>query len=80
MGESNTLFSIDTLCVPSKGEFRRVVMSRMRKTYGNAWKVLVLDSELEVASMDTIPEECLMRITCSGWMRRLWTLQEGALA
>jgi len=52
----------------------------MRRTYESARKVLVLDSELEVASIDTSPEELLMRISCCGWMRRLWTLQEGALA
>ena len=71
MGDSNILFWIDTLCVPSKGEFRRVATGRMRKTYEIAWKVLVLDGELEAASMNTIPGECLMRITCPGWMRRL---------
>jgi hypothetical protein len=51
----------------------------MRKTYENAAKVLVLDSELEAASAKAHAEEVLIRITCSGWMRRLWTLQEGAL-
>ena len=74
------LFWIDTICVPAAGEGRRVAIGRMRKTYENAEKVLVLDAELESASMRTFPEEILMRIMCSGWMRRLWTLQEGMLA
>lgn len=74
------LFWIDTICVPAQGDGRRVAIGRMRKTYENAEKVLVLDSELESASAHTFPEEILMRITCSGWMRRLWTLQEGVLA
>ncbi len=74
------LFWMDTICVPAAGEGRRVAIGRMRKTYENAEKVLVLDAELESASMRTFPEETLMRIMCSGWMRRLWTLQEGVLA
>ena len=74
------LFWMDTICVPAAGEGRRVAVGRMRKTYENAEKVLVLDAELESASMQTFPEDILMRITCSGWMRRLWTLQEGVLA
>ena len=74
------LFWMDTICVPASGKGRRVAIGRMRKTYENAEKVLVLDAELESASMQTFPEEILIRITCSGWMRRLWTLQEGVLA
>ncbi|KAL1981334.1 hypothetical protein VTN96DRAFT_2775 [Rasamsonia emersonii] len=74
------LFWLDTLCVPIRGEYRPVAIGRMRRTYESAAKVLVLDGELETASMRTTPVECLMRIVCSGWMRRLWTLQEGALA
>lgn len=76
----STLFWIDTICVPAKGDSRRVAIGRMRKTYEQAEKVLVLDSGLESASMNTFPAELLMRIACSGWMRRLWTFQEGVLA
>lgn len=43
---------------------------------------MVLDSELaNTTSKDTPKEEILLRIlTCSGWMRRLWFLQEGLAA
>lgn len=77
---SIVLFWIDTLCVPSKCDHRRTAIGRMRKTYENASKVLVIDKELEAASLKTTPEELSMQIVCSGWMRRLWTLQEGTLA
>jgi hypothetical protein len=79
-GDGPPFFWLDTLCVPITGDYRRIAIGRMRRTYEYATKVLVLDSELEVASVKTSPVELLMRITCCGWMRRLWTLQEGALA
>lgn len=75
-----TCFWMDTLCCPVKGPLRRVAISMMRKTYEEAAQVLVLDKALEDASCQVDPEEVLIRITCSGWMRRLWTLQEGILA
>lgn len=62
------LFWIDTLCVLSKGDFRRGAIGRMRRTYENAWNVLVLHGELERASMYCTPEECLLWIACSGWV------------
>lgn len=56
-------------------------MQQMRATYEDADKVLVLDSYIRPQKRVLLSdEECLMRIFCSGWMRRLWTLQEGVLA
>ena len=72
---------IDTLCVPKEDEMRKKAITLMRNTYAKAEIVLVLDAELEMTDhrdMDFI--ELLARIICSGWMRRLWTLQEGFLA
>lgn len=52
----------------------------MRQSYQNANIVLVLDADVKGSSSDCTSEELLIRITCSGWIQRLWTLQEGVLA
>ena len=52
----------------------------MRKIYEDATHVLVLDTSLQrYNSVSLSPEEICARIIASGWMRRLWTLQEGWL-
>lgn len=77
----SVFFWLDTLCIPV-GEANRAVrslaISQMKDTYEWSDKVLILDSELE-SNTKSDPTESLMRITLSGWMRRLWTLQEGVL-
>jgi hypothetical protein len=76
--DDSVLFWLDTICVPHRHDEmgrRRVAIGRMRQSYQNANIVLVLDSEVKGSSSDCTSEELLMRITCSGWMRRLWTLQ-----
>ncbi|KAH7112955.1 hypothetical protein B0J11DRAFT_542350 [Dendryphion nanum] len=81
-GHSNCLFWFDTLCIPVKKEhekLRDLSIDNMASIYAGANAVLVLDREL----MNTKPvslQECLARITCSVWMCRSWTLQEGILA
>ena len=47
-----------------------------------AYRTMILDSEMRrVASNNASKLEVLMRLMiCSGWMRRLWTLQEGLAA
>ena len=70
---------IDTLCVPVKGPFRKIAISRMARTYAQASTVLVLDSEIQQASLNSLTEELLVRVSCCGWMRRVWTLLEGSL-
>ena len=53
----------------------------MRNTYRNANGVLVLDRELqELVAQGTSQMEIAFRMTFVGWARRLWTLQEAALA
>ena len=53
----------------------------MRKTYLEAEHVLVLDASLQCYDTRRIGVlETLARIFTAGWMHRLWTLQEGALA
>ena len=75
-------FWMDTICFPLQPpEAYNLAMQQMRATYEDADKVLVLDSYIRPQKRALLSdEECLMRIFCSGWMRRLWTLQEGVLA
>lgn len=71
----------DTLCCPvDPGEAKNMALTHMKKVYMEATRVLVLDASLQMydlKTMDTV--EACIRILSSGWMRRLWTLQEGAL-
>ena len=55
-------------------------LNLMKVPYTSASHVLVLENslrDLETSNLD--PTEICLRIFTSGWMRRLWTLQEGAL-
>ncbi|RBR06229.1 uncharacterized protein FIESC28_11139 [Fusarium coffeatum] len=69
-------------CEGSKmAQAQRISLELMRKTYENAAGVLVLDSWLyESTCQDKSDVENLLKIFSSTWTRRLWTLQEGALA
>ena len=71
----------DTICCPVEpGKAKNIALTQMKKTYLEAFRVLVLDASLRVYDLKAmdIDETCL-RIVNSGWTRRLWTLQEGAL-
>ncbi|KAM0259149.1 hypothetical protein ACHAPA_010883 [Fusarium lateritium] len=72
-------FYIDTLCVPRKMELRGKAIRKMKDVYKSAMKVMVLDREIEALSSDDSITKMVVRIYFSGWMRRLWTYQEGAL-
>ena len=52
----------------------------MKKTYEGASKVLVLDKMMQHVPIPSSLEEILLRVTCSPWMKRLWTLQEAVFA
>ena len=71
----------DTLCCPVQpGKAKNIALTQMKKTYQEATRVLVLDASLhtcDAKTMDT--HEACIRVANSGWTRRLWTLQEGAL-
>ena len=71
----------DTLCCPvAPKQAKDRALTYMRKTYEDATHVLVLDTSLQrYDSVSLSPEEICVRIIASGWMRRLWTLQEGWL-
>ena len=52
----------------------------MKETYEKATCVLVLDSSIRIYdSFGMSPEEICIIIFASGWMRRLWTLQEAVI-
>jgi hypothetical protein len=76
------LIWLDTLCCPAKnGLGKQIAIEKIRLVYQRAKHVLVLDAGLmayEARAQDAT--EVLVRIFTSSWMRRLWTLQEGALA
>jgi hypothetical protein len=76
------LIWLDTLCCPAiNGEGKINAIEKIRLVYRKAKHVLVLDAGLMSypwKGMDA--SEALARIFTSSWMRRLWTLQEGALA
>ena len=76
------LIWLDTLCCPvSPEEGRSLALTQMRRTYQDARHVLVLDSGLQYYASDEITIfEALSRVFLSGWMSRLWTLQEACLA
>jgi hypothetical protein len=71
---------IDTLCIPLEKNFRKMAIAGLKNVYSAAMFTVVLDSELQRTSSLCSPEETLMRIAVSGWMRRCWTLQEAILA
>jgi hypothetical protein len=73
-------FWIDTINVPLEPEERKLAIINLDRTYKEAEKVLVLDSTLLEAGDDLGSTEILMRIACSNWARRLWTLSEGILS
>jgi hypothetical protein len=80
--EDNLLIWLDTLCCPSQdGLGKRLAIEKLRFVYRNADRVLVLDKGLMAYdAQPQDPAEKAMRIFTSAWNRRLWTLQEGALA
>lgn len=79
LGGALTPIWIDTLCVPVHKRLRKLAISRLKQTYRQADRVIVLDAELQTSPFNSLVE-ALTRISCSGWIRRLWTLQEGILA
>jgi Heterokaryon incompatibility protein (HET) len=70
---------IDTLCVPLEQEGKRLALIQLHEVYQQADRVLVLDGELQRATLQSDLEERVVRICVSGWMRRLWTLEEGVI-
>jgi hypothetical protein len=76
------LIWLDTLCCPiGPTELKALALNQMRCTYAGAQEVLVLDASLQCYDFHKIGlVESLARFYTSGWMNRLWTLQEAVLA
>ncbi|EMD39856.1 hypothetical protein CERSUDRAFT_92348 [Gelatoporia subvermispora B] len=73
-------FWMDALCVPQQKAMRKRAIGLMAQTYKDATVVLVLDSGIRTCSVNAPLEEKLLRVMTSGWMQRIWTLQEAILA
>lgn len=74
-------FWMDSLCIPDDRGVRKRAIQLMERTYRDAAKVLVVDECIRAeCSEKKTWEENLFRIATSGWIRRVWTLQEGILA
>ncbi|MCJ1327321.1 hypothetical protein MMC10_003989 [Thelotrema lepadinum] len=77
-----SFFWVDTICCPRESiEARLQAIALMGETYNGANKTLVLDNYLQstpAASMSDF--EKLARLFVSGWVTRLWTLQECVLS
>lgn len=72
---------LDTLCCPVDHGAKKLALLQMRRTYAKAHKTLILDSTLyNYDSQGLSAAELQARFLTCGWMRRLWTLQESALA
>lgn len=71
---------MDTLAVPHTQKERKMAIIRMRKTYEEAHRVLVVVRDFQDISNDVSPLEFFLRLFCCKWMRRLWTFQEGVMA
>lgn len=78
--EDPPLFWIDTLCVPLQEPLRNTAIMRMAQVYNSATYVLVLCGELVSQPLPQPGLQALYAIQCSKWSRRLWTMQEAALA
>jgi len=76
----NAAFWIDSICVPKAELARKRAIGMMARTYRDAEAVLVLDSGLQLMKSTESVGAKLLAVLTSGWMRRLWTLQEGVLA
>lgn len=73
-------FWIDSICIPKDEQLRRKAIETMASVYKSAASVIVLDRTLQKCSINSSPEELLLRIHTSPWMNRVWTYQEGVLA
>ncbi|KUI62769.1 hypothetical protein VP1G_09897 [Cytospora mali] len=72
---------IDTLCCPVDWDGKSIALERIADVYRKAAHILVLDASFTSYPSEAVdPAELLFRaVSCSAWMRRLWTFQEGAL-
>ncbi|KAI1469339.1 uncharacterized protein F4812DRAFT_325956 [Daldinia caldariorum] len=75
-----TAFWIDSLCIPRAESVRKKAIGMMAQTYSQAKAVLVLDRTLQLCQSTAPLGVRILRVLTSGWMQRLWTLQEAVLS
>ncbi|KAF9262441.1 hypothetical protein L218DRAFT_867422, partial [Marasmius fiardii PR-910] len=74
-------FWVDSLCVPEDKSLRKQAILLMAKTYQHAEAVVVFDKSIHKLCSSSSPVESnFLRVLSSGWMQRVWTLQEALLA
>jgi hypothetical protein len=81
--ETPKLFWIDTLAIPICGdhkEQRKIAIRQIFQIFTNAKYTIVIDKGLCQLTPGKTYQETAMKILLSGWMRRLWTLQEAYLS
>jgi hypothetical protein len=76
----NPLFWIDTLAIPRHKDARKKAVSRIDEVYRAARSTIVLDLGLDSMQPGTAYHYTALKVLASGWMRRLWTLQEAYLS
>ncbi|OCH91057.1 hypothetical protein OBBRIDRAFT_887228 [Obba rivulosa] len=79
LGKGRALW-LDALCIPKDKARRKRAIGLMGETYRGASAVLVVDSGIRSCSITASHPEKLLRVMTSGWVQRLWTLQEASLA
>jgi hypothetical protein len=92
MSMSNTLFWMDTLCIPTQTsppaipipekvleDVKGKAIDTMNVVYSTSSHTLVLDAEMRMIPMAADHATKLAYIQCCGWTTRSWTLQEGCL-
>ncbi|KAI0694829.1 hypothetical protein C8Q76DRAFT_571965, partial [Earliella scabrosa] len=78
---SNGAFWVDSLCVPETRDLRKAAIRLMAETYRRADAVVVFDAGIrQRCTAAAHLKETALWIATSGWMQRVWTLQEALLA
>ena len=72
-------FYIDTISLPHSQPCKSLALKSLHFVFSSAHSVIVLDPSLASAVVSSAVD-ALIRIHCSNWKQRLWTLQEGAIA
>ena len=81
--DEETDFWIDTLAIPVEPEYknqRTKAIRQIYEIYTRAKYTIVIDNGLREMTPEHGYEKIAMKILASGWMRRLWTLQEAYLS
>ena len=82
-GGGNIDFWIDTLAIPVEERHkdrRKKAIGQIYEVYTRAKYTIVIDNGLREMAPEQAYEKTAMKILASGWMRRLWTLQEAYLS